>query len=106
MPNIPNPELRRALAERVRYCHEMGIYDFYRREPRSVSSAIDTAELEEHKSVESLEGMANKSAGTARVITENVLQVVAPPHAEQSVTDPLAALRLIRESGLPIAAPV
>ena len=27
-----DPELRRALAERVRYCHELGIYDFYRRE--------------------------------------------------------------------------
>ena len=30
-----DPRLRRALAERMRYCHEMGIYDFYRREPRA-----------------------------------------------------------------------
>ena len=34
MPLTLDPELRRALAERVRYCHEMGIYDFYRRDQR------------------------------------------------------------------------
>ena len=31
MPQVLDPDLRRALAERIRYCHEMGIYDFYRR---------------------------------------------------------------------------
>jgi len=34
MTHTLDPELRSALAERVRYCHEMGIYDFYRREPQ------------------------------------------------------------------------
>ena len=31
MPRTLDPELRRALAERIRYYNEMGIYDFYRR---------------------------------------------------------------------------
>ena len=39
MPHTLDPDLRRALAERVRYCHEMGIYDFYRRGPRVSESA-------------------------------------------------------------------
>ena len=33
MATTLEPDLRRALAERIRYCHEMGIYDFYRRGP-------------------------------------------------------------------------
>src|SRR5208283_5887666 len=31
MPHVLDPELRRALAVRIRYYNEMGIYDFYRR---------------------------------------------------------------------------
>ena len=34
MASTLDPELRRALADRVRYYHELGIYDFYRREPQ------------------------------------------------------------------------
>jgi hypothetical protein len=30
MPRTLDPELRRALAARIRYYNEMGIYDFYR----------------------------------------------------------------------------
>ena len=29
MSHTLDPELRRALAERVRYCHELGIFDYY-----------------------------------------------------------------------------
>ena len=42
MPRTLDPDLRRALAERVRYCHEMGIYDFYRREPQASESGVST----------------------------------------------------------------
>ncbi len=28
-----DPQLKRALADRIRYYNELGIYDFYRREP-------------------------------------------------------------------------
>ena len=33
MTGVLDPQLKRALAERVRYYNELGIYDFYRREP-------------------------------------------------------------------------
>jgi uracil-DNA glycosylase len=32
MPSTLDPQLRRALADRIRYYNELGIYDFYRRE--------------------------------------------------------------------------
>ena len=34
MAQVLDAELRRALADRVRYYQELGIYDFYRREPQ------------------------------------------------------------------------
>ena len=32
MPSTLDPQLKRALAERIRYYNELGIYDFYRRD--------------------------------------------------------------------------
>jgi uracil-DNA glycosylase family 4 len=105
MPHALDPDLRRALAERIRYCQEMGIYDFYRREPRSSESAPPEATVAEIEQlfISSLsqpdprEEMASKkNAAVANVAAENVLTVLTP-HAEQSVTDPIAALKLIRE---------
>ncbi len=90
MPHTLAPDLRRALAERVRYCHEMGIYDFYRREPR-VSDAVAIIEVDDLASTsqELREEMsAKKSTVVASVLTQN---------PEQAVTDPTAALKLIRE---------
>src|SRR5579863_4096016 len=101
MPRTLDPDLRRALAERVRYCHEMGIYDFYRRESRvseSTTDALVVAEVDDLPSTsqEQREEMAaRKSAVVAKPAPENVLRVTT--HAEQSVTDPVAALKLIRE---------
>jgi uracil-DNA glycosylase family 4 len=106
-----DPQLRRALAERVRYCHEMGIYDFYRREsrvPESVTAAMSGAEVDDQLPTfqpstlqEQREEMAaRKSAVTtkavAKVADENILPVLTP-HAELSVADPITALKLIRE---------
>jgi DNA polymerase len=102
MPRTLDPDLRRALAERVRYCHEMGIYDFYRREPRaseSVPVASAIAELDDLSSTpqELREEMpAKKSAVVAKPANESIPRILTP-HAEQSVTDPVAALKLIRE---------
>jgi DNA polymerase len=100
MPHTLEPDLRRALAERVRYCHEMGIYDFYRREPR-ISDATVAAEVDDPAlsptSQELREEMpAKKSAVVAKAADKNILQVPTP-HAEQGVADPVAALKLIRE---------
>lgn len=101
MPHTLDPELRRALAERVRYCHEMGIYDFYRRESQVSGSAAATSEIEiddlSSSSQELREEMAaRKSAVVAKVADQNILRAL-PPNPEQSVTDPVAALKLIRE---------
>jgi uracil-DNA glycosylase family 4 len=101
MPHTLDLDLRRALAERVRFCHEMGIYDFYRREPR-VPESIIAAEVDDLPSAfqqqqedeQSEEMAARKSAVVANA--EDTLRVLTN-HAEQSVTDPVAALKLIRE---------
>ncbi len=101
MPSVLDPQLRRALAERVRYCHEMGIYDFYRRESRAPESAFTIAEVESlslsSTSQEMREEMdAKKSAIGAKAAGKDILHVLTP-HSEQGVTDPIAALTLIRE---------
>ncbi len=36
MPTTLDPQLKRALADRIRYYNELGIYDFYRRETRGI----------------------------------------------------------------------
>ena len=96
MPRTLDPDLRRALAERVRYCHEMGIYDFYQRAPQSPESATVAAELDEEQTSEDLrEEMSAKKSATLAPVDRKVLQVIS--HAEQSVSDPVAALKLIRE---------
>ena len=99
MPTVQNPDLRRALAERVRYYHELGIYDFYRRESLIAESAPSTAELDSSSTFqpEPREEMARKkSTAPADVVEENHLEVLnAKP--EYGVADPVAALKLIRE---------
>jgi len=91
MPLTLAPELRRALAERVRYCHEMGIYDFYRRE-----SSAPTETLSSMPQPELREEMAARKSAVARTITEDNLDAI---HAnpEQGVADAATALKLIRE---------
>src|SRR5271165_4498437 len=101
MPSTLDPDLRRALSEQVRYCHEMCIYDFYRREARVSESAAVAAEVDDpalsSTSHEQREEMAaKKSAAVAKVADENILEVLTPK-PEQGVADPIAALRLIRE---------
>ncbi len=103
-----DPELRRALAERVRFCHELGIYDFYQRGPApSLKLQLDAVALAPAlvSSTSSLpypsemrEEMAlRKSAVASRVaVEENVVGIIAP-RPEYGVADPLAALKLIRE---------
>ena len=102
MPRTIDPELRRALAERIRYCHEMGIYDFYRREPSAselvpVVSAVAEIDDLSSKSRDLREEMpAKKSIAVAKLADEGILPILTP-HFEQSITDPVAALKLIRE---------
>jgi uracil-DNA glycosylase len=98
MPSVLDPDLRRALAERVRYCHEMGIYDFYRREsrvPESTTSAqVETLSLSSTSQELREEMPARKSSAAAKPAD---IPPVLTSHLEQGVTDPIAALKLIRE---------
>jgi DNA polymerase len=97
MPHTLDPDLRRALAERVRYCHEMGIYDFYRREPRVPEPTIAAESDLSSPSHELREEMAaKKSAVIPKDADASILRVQAP-NPEQAVSDPAAALTLIRE---------
>jgi len=103
MPPVLDDHLRRALAERLRYYHELGIYDFYRRQPQvaveSAASADETAEPSRllTSQPELREEMpARHSAVVAAVAEENIFDVLTPK-PEYGVADPKAALKLIRE---------
>jgi uracil-DNA glycosylase len=101
MPHTLEPELRRALAERVRYCHEMGIYDFYRRGPFSSGAELEPvaaviSSFPESQNEAREEMTAKKSAVAQAVAEDNIFEVVTPK-PEYGVADPAAALKLIRE---------
>jgi len=106
MPRTLDPELRRALAARIRYYNEMGIYDFYRR-PLSehagevaASIAVDEREANilEHILQPGEEMSPRKATAVARPIAveENIFEAIALK-PEQSVSDPVKALKIIRE---------
>lgn len=98
--SIQNPELRRALAERLRYYSELGIYDFYRREGAPVQASAVEPVIEISEPAPDLnprdEMPAKKSAVVSKTKDESIFEVLSPK-PEQSVTDPVAALKLIRE---------
>jgi uracil-DNA glycosylase family 4 len=112
MPSTLDPELRRALAERVRFCHEMGIYDFYRREPQippapeavlvaaeGVSELLSTpsSTLQPDLREDPREEMTARKSAVAPTIAEDNIFEIAIPKPEYGVADPAAALTLIRE---------
>jgi uracil-DNA glycosylase len=97
MHRMVDLELRRALAARIRYYNEMGIYDFYRRPPSLATVALEQAptDFSEQTLVSGEEMSPRKYAATA-VVEETILEpIVLKP--EQSVSDPVKALRIIRE---------
>jgi uracil-DNA glycosylase len=101
-----DPELRRALAERVRYYHELGIYDFYRREsppsqrlltPDGAAAGLETLESTSSTQLEAREEMAaRKSNAVAAISEENAFETISPK-PEYGVLDATAALKIIRE---------
>jgi uracil-DNA glycosylase family 4 len=101
MPRTLDPELRRALTDRIRYYNELGIYDFYRRETSSSAGnfttlvAVATPEIQ----LASGEEMTPRKAAAVAVpvaVEENIFEVLAPK-PEQKVSDPAKALKIIRE---------
>jgi len=100
MPLTLNPELRRALAAHIRYYNEMGIYDFYRRPSSASAFASDESEvaISEH-TLEPGEEMSPRKApvvAATAAIEENIFEVIALK-PEQSISDPVKALKIIRE---------
>ncbi|HZW93358.1 MAG TPA: uracil-DNA glycosylase [Candidatus Eremiobacteraceae bacterium] len=107
MPTTLDPELRRALAERIRYYHELGIYDFYQRGPQlsqpteTKSAAGDAISALRSQSLSTQseprgEMAARKSTASATVAEDNVFEILTPK-PEHGVADAVAALKLIRE---------
>jgi uracil-DNA glycosylase len=101
MPTTIDQQLRKLLSERVRYYHELGIYDFYRRDRRLTGiaeSVAIVAEVDDPSRIqpELREEMPKKSAAVAVMQKENIFEVAnaKPEHGEPG---PVAALKLIRE---------
>jgi uracil-DNA glycosylase family 4 len=95
-------EVKRALAERLRFYHELGIYDFYRRDETLSAephAAVLSTSVESRVQPEQREEMSPRrsTAGITPAITEGTRFEVLTPRPEASVTDPVKALQLIRE---------
>ena len=104
MPHALDPKLRDVLAARIRFYREMGIYDFYRRDP--VAAAVDAAEppgaIESAIPTippfqpEQRDPMPVKRTAAPVIEEENMFQGVSS-RPEQKVEDPVRALKIIRE---------
>ena len=104
MAKAVDPALKRALAERIRYYNELGIYDFYRRETALSAEAVGEDLSPAAFSTEVLiqpelrEGMSPRKAAVAtpRGAEENMFELSAS-RPEAGVADPAKALKIIRE---------
>jgi len=87
LPRTFDPQLRRALAERIRFYNELGIHDFYQREPATARSPVpDIPDLQPEQQMPPTMAMAAAEE-----------DLFAPLKPEAGVTDPIKALRTIRE---------
>jgi uracil-DNA glycosylase family 4 len=105
MPHTLDPELRRALAERFRYYHELGIYDFYRRKPgrpqfteaELAAAEAVPASLSSTSSSTSQSELREEMAARKPAVVATIADEIAIPKPEYGVADPVTALKLIRE---------
>jgi DNA polymerase len=99
MPPTISPNLRRALAERIRYYQELGVYDFYRRDVGAGVTSRSASEIASDEipiQPEQREEMSPRKA-TARAVQEETSFEVIASRPESGVSDSAAALKLIRE---------
>jgi DNA polymerase len=93
MSSLLDPELRRAIADRIRYYNDLGIYDFYRRRTSiervasDEESQADSSPLDE-QGIEATAGPEATETREGRMTGES---------ARRARPDPAARLRLIRE---------
>jgi uracil-DNA glycosylase family 4 len=98
MPQALDSEVRRSLSERIRFYHELGIYDFYRRRRQITAEPIAPGALEAAPPFPPQpELRAEMSARKSTVLEEESVLPVLALRPEQGISDPTAALRLIRE---------
>ena len=94
MPSPLDPNLRRAIADRLQYYKDLGIYDFYRR-PIDTAGELQpkaTASLHEYEAAPPIQ--QNPTTAIPRAMKESSSSSMAKAKLE---TDPASALRLIRE---------
>jgi uracil-DNA glycosylase family 4 len=93
MPRTLDPQLRHALAERIRYYNELGVYDFYRRQVAPASPNTVDAAASDPLTLTPMPLKA-KTVSPAPAVEEDLF---AEPKPESNISDPAKALRLIRE---------
>jgi uracil-DNA glycosylase family 4 len=98
MVRVLDPQLKRVLAERIRYYHELGIHDFYRREPAATDTSTEAALAaipEIQREQRDLMTPRARAVVAVPMAEENSLEAT-PPRPESDLVDPAHALRLIR----------
>ncbi len=92
MPTTLDPQLRHALADRIRYYNELGIYDFYRRDfyRRDVSPGETAVQIQP----EERDPLPRAKAAVVSH-TEGLVEISTQP--ESAFADPAQGLRAIRE---------
>jgi DNA polymerase len=96
MPRTLDPQIKRALADRIRFYNELGIYDFYRREGLPAKPPLESAPSQVQP--EQRELMTPRATTVVAVpVAEEDLFAIANPKPESGVTDPAKALRIVRD---------
>ena len=86
MSSTLDPQLKRALADRIRYYNELGIYDFYRRDFYRRETAVQIQPEERDP--------LPRAKAAAVFPAEELIEISATPDA---LADPAQGLRAIRE---------
>jgi uracil-DNA glycosylase family 4 len=101
MPRMLDPQLKRALAERIRFYHELGIDDFYRRDGGAAelrsAGQVGTpgpTPTEPTQTEERMDFIPTRTALSVVTVEEDMFTARKP---ESGVSDPVEALRIIRE---------
>lgn len=100
MPSVTDPEIRRALADRIRFYNDLGIYDFYRRGPAPsgpFTALQRESETEQKQEQEQRQEMPRAKTSLAVAVPEEDSSPAASSMPEANVQDPVRALQIIRE---------
>ncbi len=95
MARVLDPQLKRALAERIRYYNELGIHDFYRRDISDEISLVKTG-LAPSRSDNEIPQQRDEMKGSERPL-EARTSLRQAQGGLSPVADPIKALKLIRE---------